>query len=48
MISAEIELEDFSFICNDKQDIVNDLILDNQNLVIEELMKHGDCLLDCL
>ena len=28
------------------QQIVNDLILDNQNLVIEELMKHDECLLD--
>ena len=26
------------------QQIVNDLILDNQNLVIEELMKHDECL----
>ena len=28
------------------QQIVNDLILDNQNLVMEELMKHDDCLWD--
>ena len=28
------------------QQIVNDLILDNQNLVIEELMKHNECLWD--
>ena len=28
------------------QQIVNDLILDNQNLVIEELMKHDKCLWD--
>ena len=28
------------------QQIVNDLILDNQNLVIEELMKHDECLWD--
>ena len=28
------------------QKIVNDLILDNQNLVIEELMKHDECLWD--
>ena len=28
------------------QQIVNDLILDNQNLVIEELMKCEDCLWD--
>ena len=28
------------------QQIVDDLILDNQNLVIEELMKHDDCLRD--
>ena len=26
------------------QNIVNDLILDNQNLVIEELMKPDECL----
>ena len=30
------------------QQIVNDLILDNQNLVIEELMKHDECLWDYL
>ena len=28
------------------QQIVNDLILDNQNLVIEELMKHDESLWD--
>ena len=28
------------------QQIVNDLILDNQNLVMEELMKHDECLWD--
>ena len=28
------------------QQIVNDLILDNQNLVIEELMKHDEYLWD--
>ena len=28
------------------QQIVKDLILDNQNLVIEELMKHDECLWD--
>ena len=28
------------------QPIVNDLILDNQNLVIEELMKLDECLWD--
>ena len=28
------------------QNIVNDLILDNQNLVIEELMKHNEYLWD--
>ena len=30
------------------QQIVNDLILDNQNLVIEELVKCEDCLWDDL
>ena len=30
------------------QQIVNDLILDNQNLVIEELMKHDDSIWDSL
>ena len=28
------------------QQIVDDMILDNQNLVIEELMKHDDCIRD--
>ena len=30
------------------QQIVNDLILGNQNLVIEELMRHDDSILDSL
>ena len=30
------------------QQIVNDLILDNQNLLIEELMKHDDSIWDSL
>ena len=30
------------------QQIVKDLILDNQNLVIEELMKHDDSIWDSL
>ena len=30
------------------QQIVDDLILDNQNLVIEELMKHDDSIWDSL
>ena len=29
-----------------QQQIVDRLILDNQNLVIEELMKHDECLWD--
>lgn len=38
----------FSFIDMTAQQIVDRLILDNQNLVLEELMKHDDSILERL